>query len=54
MPSYQYHCRKCDRTFELRLSIKDHDAGQVRCPQCQGQDVEQVVTSFVAMTSKKS
>jgi putative FmdB family regulatory protein len=54
MPSYEYRCRTCDRTFEIRLSVQDHDAGRARCPHCQGQEVEQVMTSFVAMTSKKS
>jgi hypothetical protein len=36
------------------LLAEDHDAGRVRCPQCQGQEVEQVMTSFVAVTSIKS
>jgi putative FmdB family regulatory protein len=54
MPSYVYYCRKCDREFELRMSIKEHDAGQARCPQCQGTEVEQVMAAFTAQTSKKS
>jgi putative FmdB family regulatory protein len=54
MPSYDYYCRKCDKTFTRNMSIKDHDSEQVTCPHCQGTEVEQVLSSFVAMTSKKS
>jgi hypothetical protein len=38
----------------VHMSIKDHDAGQVRCLECQGTKVEQVVAPLVAVTSKKS
>jgi putative FmdB family regulatory protein len=54
MPSYEYYCRPCDKTFSVRLSIKDHDTQQVTCPHCHGTEVEQIFSSFVAMTSKKS
>ena len=54
MPSYEYFCRKCDKMFTRHMSIKDHDTEQVTCPHCQETEVEQVLSSFVAMTSKKS
>ena len=54
MPTYAYECRDGERTFTVRLSIKDHDTAQVRCPHCQGTKVEQVIAPFVAVTSKKS
>ena len=54
MPAYEYHCHKCDRTFVVYQTIKEHDTAQVRCPQCQTTEVEQRFTSFVAVTSKKS
>ena len=54
MPSYDYYCRDCDRTFTVHMSLKDHDTAQVRCVQCQGTQVEQRLTAFVAQTSKKS
>ena len=54
MPNYEYYCRQCDRNFTVYMSIKDHETEQVRCAHCQGTQVEQVLTSFVAVTSKKS
>ena len=54
MPNYEYDCRQCDRNFTVYMSIKDHETEQVRCAHCQGTQVEQVLTSFVAVTSKKS
>src|SRR5205823_13640686 len=54
MPSYEYYCRHCDRTFTVHMSLKDHETEEVRCVHCQGTQVEQVLTSFVAVTSKKS
>jgi putative FmdB family regulatory protein len=54
MPSYEYHCHKCDETFTMRMGVKDHDTEQITCPHCQSIEVEQILSSFVAMTSKKS
>jgi putative FmdB family regulatory protein len=54
MPSYEYHCRKCDETFDLHMTLKEHETTQPRCPQCQSTDVEQVMAAFTAVTSKKS
>ncbi len=54
MPTYEYHCRDCDRTFTVYMSIKDHEAEEMRCAHCHGTQIEQVLTSFVAVTSKKS
>jgi putative FmdB family regulatory protein len=54
MPTYDYYCRACDRTFEMYLSVQEHDAHQVQCPHCQSIEVEQVLTHFSTVTSKKS
>ena len=54
MPTYDYHCRACDRTFEMHLSVQEHDAHQVQCPHCHSTQVEQVLTHFSTVTSKKS
>lgn len=53
MPTYAYECRDGERTFTVRLSIKDHDSEPVCCPNCNSMKVEQVVAPFVAATSKK-
>jgi putative FmdB family regulatory protein len=54
MPMYEYHCQPCDRTFVVQLSLEERDAEHVKCPHCQGTNVEHVLSPFVAVTSKKS
>jgi putative FmdB family regulatory protein len=58
MPVYDYYCRACDRTFEVLLSLKEHEQAhethQVQCPQCHSTQVQQAVTHFTTVTSKKS
>ena len=54
MPSYEYYCQACDRVFVAYMSLHEHDTAEVRCPQCKGTEVKQVLSSFVAVTSKKS
>jgi len=54
MPMYEYHCQACDRTFTIHQSLEERDAAPVKCPHCQEANVEQVLSPFVAVTSKKS
>ena len=54
MPSYEYHCRTCNHEFMVYMSLKERDTAEVKCLQCQGTEVQQVLSSFVAVTSKKS
>ena len=54
MPMYEYHCQACDRTFTIHQSLEERDAAPVKCPHCQEPNVEQVLSPFVAVTSKKS
>lgn len=44
MPTYDYSCRACDRTFEVHLSLKEHSVHQVQCAHCHSAQVEQAVT----------
>jgi len=54
MPSYEYACKACKKTFSLILSITDHDKKRVTCPKCKSRKVEQQFGSFFTVTSKKS
>jgi putative FmdB family regulatory protein len=53
MPVYDYVCNDCHKTFELVLTLKEHDAN-VKCPHCGSKNVEQEAAAFYAVTSKKS
>jgi putative FmdB family regulatory protein len=54
MPTYDYYCQACDRTFEVHLSLREHDAHRVQCPHGHSTQVQQAVTHFETVTSKKS
>jgi putative FmdB family regulatory protein len=58
MPTYEFHCRVCDRVFDLEQSIaayeehlRKHD---LHCPKCQSEQVEQQLTTFEVETTRKS
>ena len=42
MPIYEYKCRACSHQFELLVLART----VVACPECQGQDLEQLLTAF--------
>jgi putative FmdB family regulatory protein len=54
MPSYEFECQSCRGTFTLFLSMRDREAGNIRCPACDGTSVQQLISSFMVKTSKKS
>lgn len=54
MPSYDYRCPGCKKKFTLLLSFKEHDAGKAKCPKCGGKKVEQLISTFMTKTSRKS
>jgi putative FmdB family regulatory protein len=53
VPTYQYHCRACGHSFELRESIAS-TPGLSPCPKCGSLDTERVVSGFYARTPRKS
>jgi putative FmdB family regulatory protein len=54
MPTYEYTCKKCNKTFSLAMRLSEHGKKRVKCPKCAGRQVTQRVQSFFATTSKKS
>jgi putative FmdB family regulatory protein len=54
MPTYQYYCLSCKKSFEVVISISEYEKGKVKCPDCGKGRVEQQVTGFTVQTSKKS
>jgi putative FmdB family regulatory protein len=39
MPLYQFHCKKCEKIFEIFLRPSEANQSVV-CPYCRGNDVE--------------
>ena len=54
MPVYDYVCLDCHKTFELILSLNQHDKDVPKFPKCGSTNVEQEAAAFFAVTSKKS
>ena len=54
MPVYDYICKDCQHSFELVLTLSEHDKDNIRCPKCESKNVEQDAAAFYAVTSKKS
>ena len=34
MPTYQYRCGECGKSFERTETISEHEAAKMRCPKC--------------------
>ncbi|RMF91270.1 MAG: zinc ribbon domain-containing protein [Nitrospinota bacterium] len=54
MPSYEFECVDCKKSFAVVLSIKEREKGGVQCPHCSGKNVKPLITPFQVKTSKKS
>ena len=54
MPSYEYHCKECKKTFTLIMTIAEYEKGNAACPKCKSKKLEQKPATFFAVTSKKS
>jgi putative FmdB family regulatory protein len=54
MPMYDYKCLDCGKESLIALTLKDHEAKNVTCPHCGSRRLEQIISSFMAKTTKKS
>ncbi len=55
MPLYEFRCEKCNENFILKMTVKEREKKKTfKCPKCNGRKVKPVITSFSAITSKKS
>ena len=52
MPIYEYKCRKCGHEFEALLLPPAKKAAA--CPECQGKELEQLLSGFVANSQDRS
>jgi putative FmdB family regulatory protein len=53
VPTYQYRCKECSKSFERTETITEHEAAKVRCPN-NSKKVTQVPGRVHVVTSKKS
>ena len=55
MPTYEYHCNDCQKTFTALLTITEHEkAAPPACPGCGSKNTIQHISGPTVITSKKS
>ena len=54
MPTYEYTCKECKKTFAVSMTLNEYGKAHVACPKCKSRKVEQKAAAFFAVTSKKS
>lgn len=54
MPTYEYRCQRCGKSFERSEHISEHEQARPECPKCHSREVEPVLADFYAKTSRKS
>jgi putative FmdB family regulatory protein len=54
MPRYEFLCEKCQKPFELIMTIAEREKAKPACPKCKGTKVVPQFSGFMAQTSKKS
>ncbi len=55
MPAYEYECKDCKKDFTVFMSMKEiGENPEVKCPNCNSDNVGKKITGFFAKTSRKS
>jgi putative FmdB family regulatory protein len=58
MPTYELHCQKCDKTFDVQEPLKVYEdqkrTHSLHCPQCQSTELEPQLGTVEVKTSRKS
>jgi putative FmdB family regulatory protein len=54
MPRYEFYCPSCKKLFTQALSLSEFEEGKVKCPNCGARKLEQKLSSFYPVTTKKS
>jgi putative FmdB family regulatory protein len=54
MPHYEFECRTCHYRFEAVQSVDEHTRGPAPCPKCGSSQVDSVLSTFYARTTRKA
>jgi putative FmdB family regulatory protein len=54
MPMYDYKCLDCGKESLIAMTLREHESGSAVCPHCGSKNLQQMYTSFIARTTKKS
>ncbi|MBF0359396.1 MAG: zinc ribbon domain-containing protein [Oligoflexia bacterium] len=56
MPLYDFQCKKCNKSFELSLSLSEREGSseKKKCPHCSSKEVNQLMTFKGGLLTKGS
>ncbi len=54
MPTYEFYCEKCKKSFSIILSLSEYENKKYSCPSCKAKNLIQQITTFQTVTTKKS
>jgi putative FmdB family regulatory protein len=53
MPTYEYHCKECGYTFDVRATVAEKERGlAASCEKCGSGELEQVFGGFSLITNR--
>ena len=53
MPLYDFKCKSCGYKFE-KLVFKEEEIKEIKCPKCQSNNIEKLLTTFRIGSSENS
>lgn len=54
MPTYDFICDSCKKSFSQIMTISEYEKKQFQCPKCKSTKVTRKISTFQVVTSKKS
>ena len=54
MPRYEFLCEKCQKPFQLTMTISEREKGTPKCPTCKSTRVAPQLGGFMGQTARKS
>ncbi len=54
MPTYEYHCQKCNNRFERYLSYHEYESKSISCPSCGSTNIQRIIGNVRIAISEQS
>lgn len=54
MLRYEFFCHACSKPFSKTLTLAEYEEGEVVCPECGSEEVEQRPTAFYPINHKET